>query len=287
MLPLDIPNPAQLGELCVLLLSRPLPEAIPLPAAAQNFLLHVFEKATQSPNANALKSVYHMLNGACGQLHRLLPSNTRRRFDTELCRILQNNVSGESAMLLLWLCGIVIIVEHPDGIQRMHVSSASEQPVSTQTLMQQWATPSGQKLFGSTKDLYKNMQMTCLNVLWLLKAHPEEDETAEGLRIASRIMQCIDKDVRDGWLMIEKNAALFNKCRSRIEQTPASPSIQLEALSFFGQLSGSKNLPQSLLARYASCLFNGVCAAEPSGISELLSTSLQELAVSMFDTSAE
>lgn len=251
-----------------------------MPAAAQNFLLHVFEKASQSPNANALKSVYRMLNGACSQLHRLLPSNTKRRFDTELCRILQNNVSGESAMLLLWLCGIVIIVEHPDGVQDLHVSSAGEQPVSTQTLMQQWVTPSGQKLFGSTKDLYKNMQMTCLNILWLLKARLDDDETAEGLRIASRIMQSIDKDVRDGWLTHEKNAVLFDKCRSRIEETAASPSIQLEALSFFSQLSGSRNLPQSMVARYASCLFSGVCTAEPSGVSELLSTSLPRFAVS-------
>ncbi|USP82606.1 uncharacterized protein yc1106_09880 [Curvularia clavata] len=276
----------ELAELCVLLLSRPLPEAVPLPATAQNFLLHVFEKASQSPNANALKSVYRMLNGACGQLHRLLPSNTRRRFDTELCRILQNNVSGESAMLLLWLCGIVIIVEHPDGIQDLHLSSASEQPVSTQTLMQQWVTPSGQKLFGSTKDLYKNMQMTCLNVLWLLKARLEDDETTEGLRIASRIMQCIDKDIRDSWLMQDKNALLFDKCRSRIEETAASPSVQLEAFSFFGQLSGSRSVPQNMVGRYASCLFTGICTTDPGNVSELLSTSLPEFAAYIQDISA-
>lgn len=189
-------------------------------------------------------------------------------------------------MLLLWLCGIVIIVEHPDGIQRMHASSASEQPVSTQTLMKEWTTPSGQKLFGSTKDLYKNMQMTCLNVLWLLRAHIDDDETAEGLRIASRIMQCIDKDVRDSWLMHEKNAALFDKCRSRIEETAASPVVHLEALSFFGQLSGSKSVPQSMVARYTSCILSGVCTAEPSSVPELLCTSLPHFAVSMFCSSA-
>lgn len=267
-----------LADLCVLLLSRPLPDAVPLPAAAQTFLLHVFEKASHSPNPHSLKSVYCMLNGACGQLHRLLPSSARRRFDTELCRILQNNVSGESAMLLLWLCGIVMIVEHPEGLQRIHASNASEQPVSTQTLTRQWLTPSGQKLFGSTKDLYKNMQMTCLNVLWLLKAHGDEDDAAHGLRIASRIMQCIDNDIRDSWLKHEKGAALFEKCRSRIEEADVSPTTHLEALSFFGQLSSSRTLPQSMVKRYSSCLFGAVCTAEPDSISELLSVSLPRFA---------
>ncbi|KAJ6196839.1 hypothetical protein J3E72DRAFT_244379 [Bipolaris maydis] len=265
-----------LGELCVLLLSYPLPEAIPLPAAAQSFLLHVFDKASQNPSSDALKSVYRMLNGACPHLYRLLPSAARRRFDTELCRILQNNVSGESAMLLLWLCGIVIIVEHPEGIQPAHASDTSRQPVSTQTLVQQWLTPSGQKLFGSTKDLYKNIQMTCLNILWLLKAPVvvDDDQVTEGLRIASRIMQCIDVDIKDSWIKHEKGALLFDKCRSRIEESASGPIIQLEALSFFGQLSGSKKLPQSIVTQYSSCVFDAVCTAEPASVSELLSVSL-------------
>ncbi|KAJ5064013.1 hypothetical protein J3E74DRAFT_443933 [Bipolaris maydis] len=281
-----------LGELCVLLLSYPLPEAIPLPAAAQSFLLHVFDKASQNPSSDALKSVYRMLNGACPHLYRLLPSAARRRFDTELCRILQNNVSGESAMLLLWLCGIVIIVEHPEGIQPAHASDTSHQPVSTQTLMQQWLTPSGQKLFGSTKDLYKNIQMTCLNILWLLKAPVvvDDDQVTEGLRIASRIMQCIDVDIKDSWIKHEKGALLFDKCRSRIGESASGPIIQLEALSFFGQLSGSKKLPQSIVTQYSSCVFDAVCTAEPASVSELLSVSLPKFGAlfsSVLDACAE
>lgn len=225
-----------------------------------------------------------MLNGACAQLHRLLPSAARRRFDTELCRILQNNVSGESAMLLLWLCGIVIIVERPEGIQSAHASDTSHEPVSTQKLMQQWVTPSGQKLFGSTKDLYKNIQMTCLNILWLLKAPVDHDEVIEGLRIASRIMQCIDIDIRDSWIKLEKGALLFDKCRSRIEESASIPTIQLEALSFFGQLSGSRKLPQSIVTRYTTCVFDAICAAEPAGLSELLSVSLPRFGVSTSET---
>jgi hypothetical protein len=147
--------------------------------------------------------------------------------------------------------------------------------------MQQWVTPSGQKLFGSTKDLYKNIQMTCLNVMWLLKARVDEDETVDGLRIASRIMQCIDKDVRDAWLNHEKNAVFFDKCRSRIEEKATGSRIQLEALCFFGQLAGSRTLPQSMVTRYTSCLFSGVCEAESGSVSELLSASLPRFAVSL------
>ena len=264
----------------MLLLSRRLPEAIPLPAAAQTFLLNVFEKASLDPDSYALESVYRMLNGACRRLHGLLPGTIKRRFDSELCRILQNVVVGDSVMLLLWVYGIVLIVEHPEGIQSMQKSTASEQPVSTQSLMQQWTTTAGQKLFGSTKNVQKSIQMTCLNVLWLLKARVEDDETAEGIRIASRIMHHIDQDVKDSWLTYEKNVALFNKCRSRIEESALSSSVHLVALSFFGELSGSSGLPNSIAKHYVSSISKASGTANTDIFAETLSVSLPRFAVS-------
>ncbi|KNG47329.1 hypothetical protein TW65_05880 [Stemphylium lycopersici] len=276
----------ELAELCVLLLSKKLPDAVPLPAAAQNFLLNVFEKACLDPDSYALESVYRMLNGACRRLHRLLPGTVKRRFDSELCRILQNVVVGDSAMLLLWVYGIVLLVEHPQGIQGVQESSASEQPVSTQSLMQQWTTTAGQKLFGSTKNVQKSIQMTCLNVLWLLKAKVEDDEAAEGIRIASRIMQHIDQDVKDSWLTYEKNVALFNKCRSRIEESAMTSTVHLEALSFFGGLSGSSGLPNGITKHYVSSISKASGTANTDTFAETLSVSLPRFAPHVQDIEA-
>jgi hypothetical protein len=166
----------------VLILSRPLPEATPLPATAQKFFLIVVKKAIHSPNAATLKPIYYILNGACRQLHSILPSDTRRHFDAALLNILKSNLAAESSMVLLWICGITLL---------------AEQPVSPDTSSQLWMTPSGQKLFGSTKDMHKTIFLTGLEVLLILKGEVTDDEATEGLRIASRILQSINRDVLD------------------------------------------------------------------------------------------
>jgi hypothetical protein len=83
-----------------------------------------------------------MLNGACRQLYSILASDIRGQFDAELYKILKSDVT-KSPMLLLWVCGIVLLTEQKQG---------QEHPVASPTLRQQWTTPSGQKLFGLTKD---------------------------------------------------------------------------------------------------------------------------------------
>ena len=153
----------------MLLLSRPLPKAIPLPATAQTFFLNVFEHATQQPNYDTLRSVYRMLNGACRRLYSLLPGDLRQRFDAELCNILRSKRVVQSSMLFLWAEGIVLLTEHPEGVASLQSLPTDEEPTSTERLKQHWTTPSGQKLFGSTKDSHKTIELTCLNVVWVLR----------------------------------------------------------------------------------------------------------------------
>lgn len=265
----------------MLILSRPLPEAIPLPAVAQNFFLNVFENATQQPNYETLKSVYRMLNGACCRLYSLLPRDLRQRFDTELCNILRSPKVADSSLLFLWAEGIVLITEHPEGVEELQNLSADEEPTSTERLRQHWATPSGQKLFGSTSYLYKTIELTCLNVVWILRGGIQENEAIEGLRIASRAMQFIGQDVKDNWPRFQKKyAMLYEKCASKIQNSNASLSVQLEALSFFGILSSSQSLPQGIVARYESCILEAPRVAELEGFAEFLSVSLPIYAVS-------
>ncbi len=265
----------------MLLLSRPLPKAISLPAAAQNFFLNVFENATQRPNYDTLRSVYRMLNGACRRLYGLLPRDLRQRFDTELCNILRSPKIVDSSLLFLWAEGIVLITEHPEGVERLQGLPTDEEPTSTERLRQHWETPSGQKLFGSTRDLYKTIELTCLNVVWVLRGGIQEDEAVEGLRIASRALQFIGRDVKDSWPRAHRTyATLYGKCASKIQGSDASLPVQLEALSFFGVLSSSQSLPQDIVARYESCILEASGIIEPEGFTELLAVSLPIYAVS-------
>lgn len=265
----------------MLLLSRPLPKAIPLPATAQIFFLNVFEHATQQPNYDTLRSVYRMLNGACRRLYSLLPRDSRHRFDTELCNILRSKRVVQSSMLFLWAEGIVLLTEHPEEVEKLQSSSTDEEPTSTERLKQHWVTPSGQKLFGSTKDSYKTIELTCLNVVWVLRGGIKDDEAVEGIRIASRALQSIGQDVKDNWHLSSSSAAtLYSKCFSKVQSSDASLPVQLEALSFLGILSSSHlSLPQDIVSRYEACLLEAPRIAEPENFAELLAVSLPAFAM--------
>ena len=264
----------------MLLLSRQLPEGILLPAEAQGFFLNLFQKAIQAPSVDTLKSVHCMLNGACRGLHSLLPSDVRRKFDAGLCGILKSNSLGESSMLLSWVCGIVFATEHPDGVTSIPAPSANEQPVSTESLQQQWKTVSGQKLFGSTSHLYKTISLVCTNVMKIIYNGAIDDDAVEVIRIASRVLQFVDQDVKNSWARQDQTTrTLFKKFPEKIASLDPSSPLMLEALSFLAVLSGSKELPQALVERYEACISNFGCMADPESASELLSVSLPLFAV--------
>ncbi|KAF2132227.1 hypothetical protein P153DRAFT_383117 [Dothidotthia symphoricarpi CBS 119687] len=265
-------------ELCVLILSRPLPESVSLPTSAQSFFLRVFEKATQKPDLSTLKPVYCMLNGACRQLLGLLPTETRQQFDRELCHILSSNGTGQNSMLLLWCFGIVLLAEHPENVGALqNLRSSFDQPVSTPHLEQQWKTASGRKLFGSTSGLYKTINLTYLSVIWAAKGDVgvTDAEAIEGIRIAVRTLWFVDRDIREGW---PKSSALakniFPKLPSKILRSGICPALQLEALCFYAMIAGEKYLLPEVVAQYEDCLTQIPSFANADSLGETLSVSL-------------
>ncbi|KAF1841622.1 uncharacterized protein K460DRAFT_388516 [Cucurbitaria berberidis CBS 394.84] len=256
-------------ELCVLLLSRPLPESIPLPAAAQSFFLHVFEKAIQTPHVDTLKSVYSMLNGACRQILSHLPLDTRQQFDTELCQILYSENAARDSMLLLWCFGIVLLVEHSD--------SGPEPSKTTETMERQWKTSSGKKLFGSTKSSYKTITLTCLSVIWALKGSVgvSDDDAIEGIRIASRTLRFVDQHVRESW---PRSSSLAGNTVQKLQP------ILLEALSFYATIAGLETLQSETVMQYEQCLVEATQFADPDCLGETLAMSLPAFAPRIQET---
>ncbi|EDU49935.1 conserved hypothetical protein [Pyrenophora tritici-repentis Pt-1C-BFP] len=162
-----------------------LPDGVLLPAEAQGFFLNSFQKAIQAPSVDTLS---------------LLPSDVRRKFDAGLCGILKSNSPGESSTLLSWVCGIVFATEHPEGVTSIQTPSANEQPVSTESLQQQWKTISGQKLFGSMGHLYKTISLF------------------------------VDQDVKNSWGKQDQTTrTLFKKFPEKISVDPESASELLSA----------------------------------------------------------
>ncbi|KZM19682.1 hypothetical protein ST47_g9007 [Ascochyta rabiei] len=269
--------------LCVQLLSRPLPESIPLPASAQSFFLRVFERATQNPDVSTLQPVYRMLNGACRKLLGLLTTDVRQQFDRELCHILSSNGTGQNSMLLLWCFGIVILAEHPEDVHGSQ-DLGYRQSVLTE---RQWKTVSGRKLFGSTSGLYKTINLTYLSVIWATKGDVgvSDAEAIEGIRIAVKALRFVDGEAREGWpssSALAKN--IFPKLPAKIMRRGINPAVQLEALCFYAMIAGANNLPIEVVTQYHCCLIALEHLTDASSLHEILEVSLPIFAPQLQDS---
>jgi hypothetical protein len=168
-------------------------------------------------------------------------------------------------MLRLWVCGIVLLAE----------KQGPEHPVATQSSRQQWTTPSGQKLFGSTKDMHKTIFLIGLDVLLILKGEVTEDEASEGIQIASRVLQSVDRDVLDSWPISDKNNNfLFEKYPAKLVGSNTSQSVLFEALSFYAVLAGPRDLPREIVTLYESSISEITREGDSTYIMETLSVSL-------------
>ncbi|KAH7405858.1 hypothetical protein DE146DRAFT_649901 [Phaeosphaeria sp. MPI-PUGE-AT-0046c] len=261
---------------CVLLLSRPLPASIPLPASAQPFFLRVFERARQDPTVNTLKPLYSMLNGACRNLLSLLSVEKREQFDQVLSRILSSNGAGQDYMLMLWCFGIVLLVEHASDIgPPQSPLSSIELPIAT--IGRRWRTAAGHKMFGSTEKVYKTINLTYLSVIVATKGDigVSDGDAVEGIRIAICTLRCVDGSDLKAW---PKSSALakgtFSKLPLKIMRLDIDPAVQIEALCFYSMVAGQGNLPTEIVTQYERCLLRATDLANAECLGETLLISL-------------
>ncbi|KAH7078824.1 hypothetical protein BKA63DRAFT_408352 [Paraphoma chrysanthemicola] len=264
--------------LCVLLLSRPLPGGAPLPASVQPFFLRTFENASQSPDVNTLRAVYSMLNGACGDLLRLLSPERREQFDQGLSHILSDYTTGQASVLLLWCFGIALIAERSSQTEHQELplfGCGQGTDVSTLSTEKKWKTAAAHKMFGSSSKMNKTIYLTYLSVIWALKGDVgvADDEAIEGIQIAIRTLQSVDQKTLQNWPRtndIVKNT--IPKLPAKLLRTN-NPIVQLKALSFYALAVGGVSLPPEVVKQYEQCLGNAVGLADASCLDEALSAS--------------
>lgn len=256
----------------MLLLSRPLPPSIPLPASAQAFFLRVFENAVRTPDVSTLRPIYFMLNGACRILLNVLPVDRQRQFDEDLSVILSSNSAGQNQTLLLWCFGIALLAEYSGG--KFDPPAPSDK---------QWKTSSYRRLFGSASKVNKTIQMTYMSVIWATKGDVgiSNEDAIEGIRIAVRTLRVVDRAALEVW---PKSSAIarntVSKLADKVLRTNMTPAIQIEALSFCATVAGEGNIPRDVVAQYERCLTSIVGMNGGDGDGEALSVSVQLFAVS-------
>lgn len=267
----------------MLLLSRPLPASIPLPASAQPFFLRVFERARQSPEVNTLKPLYSMLNGACRNLLSLLSAEKREQFDQVLSRVLSSNGAGQDYMLMLWCFGIVLLVEHSGDIDPPQSPLSSIEPPAA-ALGRRWKTASGHKMFGSIEKVYKAINLTYLSVIVATKgdAGVSDVDAVEGIRIAICTLRCVDGSALKAW---PKSSLLakgtFSKLPLKIMRAGINPAVQLEAMCFYAMVAGQDNLSADIVTQYERCLVRATDLANSECLGETLLISLPLYSVSV------
>jgi hypothetical protein len=263
----------------VLLLSRTLPASVPLPSSAQDFFLHVFDKARHYPDVCTMKPVYYMLNGACRNLMSLLSEKKREQFDQVLSHILSSNEAGKNCMLMLWCCGIMLLAERAEeNVERQKLQSSLDLT----------ATSSGRKMFGSPSKVYKTINLAYLSVIYATKGDaivPDED-AVEGIRIALRTLRCVDRMVLKDWPTSSPLAkGTFTKLETKILQPKINPAVQLEALCFYSIAAGEGNFPSEIVTQYERCLTKVADLVDSDRLGPTLLISLPIYSVRVFSHS--
>ncbi|KAF1966931.1 hypothetical protein BU23DRAFT_307076 [Bimuria novae-zelandiae CBS 107.79] len=249
----------QYHGLCVELLSHPLPEGVPLPASVQPFFLRLFEQAYCEPDVRTLRTIYHMLKGACRGLHALLPADVCALLDEQLYEILKKKIAGDT-MLVLWCFGVATLSEHPEilDIRGDHNKDLAASAIHNV----KWTTASGRKMFESSSACEKTITLTCLSVIWAIKGGTgvSDDEALEGIKIATRTLQFIDDKTRENWVTTNANARSFiPKLLEKLQRSDLNSSLLREALYFFAVIGDPNKLPQSVVASYEATLLDISC----------------------------
>jgi hypothetical protein len=271
------------AELCVLLLSRPLPESIPLPASAQPFFLRAFERATQTPDVKRLKPVYSMLNGACRNMLSQVPTETREQFEEELYKILSSPNTAQVSILVLWCFGIVTLAENHGEAGHLQGSDLTfGRPGPNNVGSRQGRTKSGRRLFGTAEKLHKTMFLTSMSVVLALKGEVPDEDAMEGIRIAVRMVQSLDRAALQAWPRSSAKAMdMFLKLPEKIGLANRRPAIQLEAMSFYAIIAGEGNIRSEVVTQYERCVGEVAGVVDADYLGESLSTCLPLFMVSM------
>ena len=266
-----------LADLCVLLLSRPLPESISLPAHAQPFFLRVVKQATESRSIAALKAVYSLLDGPCLHLLGLLPEDSRKELDRVLWKTVSCNRDGKKSMLSAWCFGIAFLAEGYHDAGQTHVQlDPAQLHKSTATTKRDWNTKPCQLLFGSDDKANSSLAWIYLAVSQIAKDELEIScaDAIECIRVATCALQMIDRETREAWPGNNKfNAQCLARLPARL--TPhMNPRLRLQAMCFYAMVAGQGKLVPEVVMMYEQDLTDIASLTEKEGLDETLALSL-------------
>jgi hypothetical protein len=273
-----------LVDLCVLLLSRPLPESAVLPAHAQSFFLRVVTNATANPTVDTLKKVYLLLDGPCGHLLGILPEKSRRELERVLEEIVISNTREATPMLILWCFGIVLLAEGREEVGQTPSSQPNSGQPSKTTIAseREWKTKPARHLFGSPSRVNR-----AISLIYLAVNNASKDDSGisctdaiDGIRVAVRAIRIVDQATREEWpKKTEYNTQVFAKLPAKLTQH-MNPLLRLQAMCFYAMVAGEGNLIPEVVILYEDSLMDITSLVHTENLDETLALSLPLFLVS-------
>lgn len=221
-----------LTGLLVELLSKPLPLAIPLPAATQSLLWRLFENAVQIPSPASVEPVYLLLGGACEGLLDILPQASLEKLRHHLTKLMRGVKTHDEEIQTLYCLAIIAKMnDHRKGLKAADRSSLMGPP----------AHPKDE----NTKFFSGDRSARTIQLLALQTIQGCRQGERQRIRLARQILQAIEPPARMGWARTKENAVVMDKlwqhgCRSDI-----APIIQLDGLAVASMFVESSSIPDS------------------------------------------
>ncbi|KAL4924880.1 uncharacterized protein BDV17DRAFT_201212 [Aspergillus undulatus] len=241
-------------EVCIALLSSPLPCAIIPPASLAQFVMQMIERMRSNPCVDTVRPLYSISSclQASGVLFEL-PHEVMSCFQTELTKALRNLDDHRENLFCLATFSKLASTSHEDG----GTGSGIGAPAWLQNI---------RHFFGPKRGL-KTMDLVVLRVILACSSNYGNltvEQAAESIRLAIRICDSVDKAQRECW--IGGNQMKVAKLLEKINRDSIDHSVQMLGASFLISLVPGASLPPDLTRR----LLDRLVSEEASDVLEIL-----------------
>jgi predicted nucleic acid-binding Zn-ribbon protein len=242
-------------DAAVALLSHPLPADVALPATAQNFLLQLFDRAANQPNAATVQQIHRLVYGACNPILGILSPGVLAHLEEYIFSILKSSSGVEDQSLGMYCLAIMRMI-----LEKFQTEVGNDDmwPTFDHSVVSsnsQW-TPDAIKQFFHGNKTHKTMQLLVLRVIWACR--PESaDPTGQGLTsvtLVNQILTGVSQSAVIEWS--HKNAVIVRKLQEKCLVPDMLPALRFQVLTFLSSLSDKVVLPSQATLFYERSLLD-------------------------------
>jgi hypothetical protein len=228
---------------------------VALPATAQDFMLQLFDRAANQPNAITVQQIHRLVYGACKPILGILSPGVLAHLEEYIFSILKSSSGVEDQSLGMYCLAIMrmILEKFQTEVGNDEMWPTFEHSVDSSN--SQW-TPDAIKQFFHGNKTHKTMQLLVLRVIWACR--PESaDPTGQGLTsvtLVNQILAGVSQSAVIEWS--HKNAVIVRKLQEKCLVPDMLPALRFQVLTFLSSLSDKVILPSQATLFYERSLLD-------------------------------